>query len=106
MHSAKGISKFRLLVVPNIRFIVSFPFPFLHALTLALANFSIAKIGSGSEGGKNDSPNTAATEAKAAATGSLPSMRLRLCYVKPGNSSHFSTPLLLFGLFEGEDYEG
>ena len=70
-------------VVPNIGPVaVSFPFSFLpaflQALTLALANFSNAGKGAVSDGGREET-----TEAKVAATGSLPSRRLRFACVKP-----------------------
>ena len=61
------------------------PFPFfaalLQALTLALAT-SIPNVGVVSDGGIEDT-----TEAKAAATRSLPSRRLRFAHIKPGASA-------------------
>ena len=73
-------------VAPNIvRKGASFPFPFLaavlQALTLALAT-SIPGVGEVSEGSIEDT-----TGAEAAATGSLPSRRLRFARVKPGASA-------------------
>ena len=63
----------------------SFPFPFLVALlqvlTLAFAT-SIPWVGEGLDRGIEDT-----TKAKAAATGSLPSRRLRFTRVKPGASA-------------------
>ena len=63
----------------------SFPFPFLaallQALTLAFAT-SIRGVGQGLDRGIEDTAG-----AKAAATGSLPSRRLRFARVKPGTSA-------------------
>ena len=63
----------------------SFPFPFLaallQALTFAFAT-SIPGVGEVSNRGTEDT-----TEAKPAATGSLPSRRLRFARVKPGASA-------------------
>ena len=103
-------------MVPNTGPIAaSFPFPFLaaflQALTLALATLAIssnAGIGAVSDGGRDDT-----TEAKAAATGSLPSRRWRFAYIKPGISAPgqapsilFPPPLLLCALHEGQVLEG
>ena len=70
-------------VAPNIGpKAASFPFPFivvlLQALTLALAT-SNPRIGVVSDGGNEDT-----TEAKAVATGSLSSRRVRFARIKPG----------------------
>ena len=70
------------LVAPNIVPKASFPFHFLaailQALTLQLAT-SIPGVREVSDGGIEDT-----TEAKTAATGSLPLIRLRFARVKPG----------------------
>ena len=83
-------------VVPNIGpTAVSFPFgalpAFLHALTLALPTFSNAGIGAGSEGESNET-----TEAKAAATGSLPSRRSRFPCLQQRTLTSGRAPCILF----------